>query len=290
MGESINWGQQLLFPLANSILVWLSQLIEARGWLETVLQVSAGGGYSMWPMAQERAADQGVNLLEILRWGFDLLLHLDDEMKKIVMQYGVWAHLILFGVIFCETGLVVTPFLPGDSLLFAAGAFAADRSLRIEWLIPLLIIAAIVGDTVNYWLGHWIGEHAFNGKVPFLKQAHLEKTHRFFEKYGGKTIILARFVPIVRTFAPFVAGMGSMNYRLFLLYNVVGGIAWVLIFVLLGYWFGTWPFIQKNFELVMVAIVGLSLAPPAWELGLHWLQKRKKQPKPVDQVPADPLV
>ncbi len=290
MGESINWIQQLFFPLASSILVWLGQLIEARGWLETVLQVSAGGGFSVWPMAQEGAADQGVNLLEILRWGFDLLLHLDDEMKKIVTQYGVWAHLILFGVIFCETGLVVTPFLPGDSLLFAAGAFAADRSLRIEWLIPLLIIAAIVGDTVNYWLGHWIGEHAFNGKIPFLKKAHLEKTHRFFEKYGGKTIILARFVPIVRTFAPFVAGMGSMNYRLFLLYNVVGGIAWVLIFVLLGYWFGTWPFIQKNFELVMVAIVGLSLVPPAWELGLHWLQQRKKQTKPVDQVPADPLV
>ena len=180
------------------------------------------------------AVNQGFHLMEFLRWSFDFLLHLDDELKKIVTQYGVWSHLILFGVIFCETGLVVTPFLPGDSLLFAAGAFAADRSLRIEWLLPLLIVAAIAGDTVNYWMGHWFGEHAFSGKIPFLKKDHLEKTHRFFEKYGGKTIILARFVPIIRTFAPFVAGMGSMNYRLFLVYNVVGGILWVLIFVPLG--------------------------------------------------------
>ncbi|HEY4259283.1 MAG TPA: DedA family protein [Schlesneria sp.] len=221
------------------------------------------------------AAKPSFNLMEFLRWSFDFLLHLDDELKKIVTQYGVWSHLILFGVIFCETGLVITPFLPGDSLLFAAGAFAADRSLRIEWLIPLLIIAAIAGDTVNYWLGHWIGEHAFSGKIPFLKKAHLEKTHRFFEKYGGKTIILARFVPIIRTFAPFVAGMGSMNYRLFLVYNVVGGILWVLIFVPLGFWFGTWPIVKENFELVMVAIVGLSLLPPAWEITMHWLANRK---------------
>lgn len=289
MGESVTWVQQVYFPLANSILVWIGQLIEAHGLLEAAHQASAVSSIPFCLVAKASAAEHGVNLFEILRWGFDLLLHLDDELKKIVTQYGVWAHLILFGVIFCETGLVVTPFLPGDSLLFAAGAFAADRSLRIEWLIPLLILAAIVGDTVNYWLGHWIGEHAFNGKIPFLKKSHLDKTHRFFEKYGGKTIILARFVPIVRTFAPFVAGMGSMNYRLFLLYNVVGGIAWVLIFVLLGYWFGTWPFIQKNFELVMVAIVGLSLLPPAWELGLHWWQQRSTQAKPVDDVPADPL-
>lgn len=223
------------------------------------------------------AVNQGFHLMEFLRWSFDFLLHLDDELKKIVTQYGVWSHLILFGVIFCETGLVVTPFLPGDSLLFAAGAFAADRSLRIEWLLPLLIVAAIAGDTVNYWMGHWFGEHAFSGKIPFLKKDHLEKTHRFFEKYGGKTIILARFVPIIRTFAPFVAGMGSMNYRLFLVYNVVGGILWVLIFVPLGYWFGTWPIVKENFELVMVAIVGLSLLPPAWEIAAHWLASRKQR-------------
>lgn len=223
------------------------------------------------------AANQGFNLMEFLRWSFDFLLHLDDELKKIVTKYGVWSHLILFAVIFCETGLVVTPFLPGDSLLFAAGAFAADRSLRIEWLLPLLIVAAIAGDTVNYWMGHWFGEHAFSGKIPFLKKSHLEKTHRFFEKYGGKTIILARFVPIIRTFAPFVAGMGSMNYRLFLVYNVVGGILWVMIFVPLGYWFGTQPIVKENFELVMVAIVGLSLVPPAWEFVAHWLAHRKQR-------------
>ena len=246
---------------------------DISGWISLALLPLE----SLLPLAQQgaEAANDKFSILELLRWGFDLLLHLDDELKKIVNQYGVWAHLILFGVIFCETGLVVTPFLPGDSLLFAAGAFAADGSLRIEWLLPLLMIAAIAGDTLNYWMGHWFGEHAFSGKIPFLKHAHLEKTHRFFEKYGGKTIILARFVPIIRTFAPFIAGMGSMNYRLFLLYNVVGGIVWVLIFVLLGYWFGTLEFVKKNFELVMVAIVGLSLLPPVWELGQHWLAQRK---------------
>lgn len=231
------------------------------------------------------AVNQGFSLFEILRWGFDLLLHLDDELKKIITQYGVWAHLILFGVIFCETGLVVTPFLPGDSLLFAAGAFAADRSLRIEWLLPLLIVAAIVGDTVNYWMGHWFGEHAFNGKIPFLKQSHLDRTHRFFEKYGGKAIILARFVPIVRTFAPFFAGMGSMNFRQFFLYNVVGGVSWVLIFVELGFLFGKIEFVQQNFELVMVAIVVLSVAPMVWEFAMHWIeQRRQKLVKPVEAI------
>ncbi len=262
----------------NEISIWLERL--------TVILPQGSGtgpavppliGSMFWTILAAADTEQGFSLLELLRWGFDLLLHLDDELKKIVAQYGLWAHLILFGVIFCETGLVVTPFLPGDSLLFAAGAFAADGSLRIEWLLPLLIVAAIAGDTVNYWMGHWFGEHAFSGKIPFLKKEHLEKTHRFFEKYGGKTIILARFVPIIRTFAPFVAGMGSMNYRLFLVYNVVGGIAWVLIFVPLGYWFGTLEIVKKNFELVMVAIVGLSLLPPAWELAHHWWIHRKQK-------------
>ena len=258
---------------------------ETTAWIAGLLDFLSNGhaaGVSALPLlptlllsALPDGADQGFSLFEILRWGFDLLLHLDDELKKIVAQYGVWAHLILFMVIFCETGLVVTPFLPGDSLLFAAGAFAADGSLRIEWLLPLLIIAAIAGDTVNYWMGHWFGEHAFNGKIPFLKRAHLEKTHRFFEKYGGKTIILARFVPIIRTFAPFIAGMGSMNYRLFLIYNIAGGIAWVLIIVPLGYWFGT--HVKDNFELVIVAIVALSLLPPLWEITHHWLTQRKQK-------------
>ena len=167
-----------------------------------------------------------------------------------------------------------TPFLPGDSLLFAAGAFAADRSLRIEWLIPLLIIAAILGDTVNYWMGHWFGEHAFSGRIPLLKRDYLDKTHRFFEKYGGKAIILARFVPIVRTGVPFVAGMGSMNYRLFLLYNVVGGVIWVVPIVMLGWKFGQMEIVQKNFELVVVGIVGLSVLPMVWELVAHWRASR----------------
>jgi len=253
---------------------------DLSSWMS--LELATAPWNSLFVLAQQanEAAEPGFSLMELLRWGFDLLLHLDDELKKIVHQYGVWAHLILFAVIFCETGLVVTPFLPGDSLLFAAGAFAADRSLRIEWLIPLLIVAAIAGDTLNYWLGHWFGEHAFSGRIPFLKHAHLEKTHRFFEKYGGKTIILARFVPIVRTFAPFVAGMGSMNYRQFLVYNVVGGIVWVLIFVMLGFWFGTLEFVKKNFELVMVAIVGLSILPPIWELVQHRLASRQSKTSP----------
>ena len=223
------------------------------------------------------AAD-AANGPETLQWWIDLLFHLDDKLKELVKDYGVWTHLILFAVIFCETGLVVTPFLPGDSLLFAAGAFAADGSLRIEWLIPLLIVAAILGDTLNYWAGHWIGEHAFSGKIPFLKKAHLEKTHAYFEKYGGKTIIIARFVPIVRTFAPFVAGIAAMNYRHFLAYNVVGGIVWVVLFVVLGFSFGNIPFVQKNFELVMVAIVVLSLVPPAWEWWSH--RNRHRDPSP----------
>ncbi len=213
---------------------------------------------------------------ETLKWWFDMLFHLDDKLKELVKDYGIWTHLILFAVIFCETGLVVTPFLPGDSLLFAAGAFAADGSLKIEWLIPLLIVAAILGDTVNYWAGKWIGVRAFSGSVPFLKKAHLDKTHAFFEKYGSKTIILARFVPIVRTFAPFVAGIGAMNYRQFFLYNIVGAVVWVLLILLPGYWFGQLPFVQKNFEYVVLAIIGISILPMAFEF-LHWWRHRKHE-------------
>jgi membrane-associated protein len=162
-------------------------------------------------------------------------------------------------------------------LLFAAGAFAADRSLRIEWLLPLLIVAAILGDTINYWMGHWFGEHAFNGKIPFLKRAHLEKAHAFFEKYGGKAIILARFAPFFRTFVPFIAGMASMNFRQFLIYNVFGGALWVLLFVLGGYWFGTIPLVQRNFELVVVVILALSVGPVIWEVAKHWLEHRRQR-------------
>jgi membrane-associated protein len=163
-----------------------------------------------------------------------------------------------------ETGFVVTPFLPGDSLLFAAGTFAALGSLNIWLLLGLLIVAAVGGDTVNYWIGHKLGDRAYNTK--WIKKEYLDRTHAFFEKHGGKTIVLARFVPIVRTFAPFVAGMGRMSYSYFFSYNVVGGIAWVLLFTLAGFFFGKVPFIQKNFEFVIIAIILISLLPAVWEM------------------------
>ena len=217
-------------------------------------------------------------LVELFWWSFDLLFRLDDELKKIVATYGAWTHWILFAVIFCETGLVVTPFLPGDSLLFAAGAFAADGTLKLEWLLPMLCLAAVLGDAVNYALGRWIGQRAFSGAIPFLKPWHFEYTQKYFDKYGNRTIIVSRFVPIVRTFAPFMAGIGAMDYRRFALYNVTGGVVWVLLFTLLGYYFGKLDFVQKNFELVMVAIVFLSLLPPLWE---WWQHRKARQQKTV---------
>ncbi len=195
----------------------------------------------------------------------DFIFHFDEHLRAFTENYGTLTYLILFAIIFAETGLVVTPFLPGDSLLFAAGAIAAFGTLNIWLLIVLLIVAAIAGDTVNYWVGDYIGPRAFTGKLPFLKQHHLERTQQFYDKYGGKTIILARFVPIVRTFAPFVAGVGTMQYSRFLLYNVVGGVVWVLIFTLAGYFFGNLPFVQDNFELVVIAIILLSVLPAVWE-------------------------
>jgi membrane-associated protein len=241
--------------------------------LSWISLISLGGLFAAWSSVFSLADAAGGP--ETLQWWLDMVLHLDDKLKELVKDYGVWTHLILFAVIFCETGLVVTPFLPGDSLLFAAGAFAADRTLRIEWLIPLLIVAAILGDTVNYWLGHWLGEHVFNSKIPFLTKANLDKTHAYFEKYGGTTIIIARFVPIIRTFAPFVAGIGSMNYRRFFFYNIIGGVVWVLFFVGLGYQFGRFDFVQKNFKLVMVAIVVLSVVPVIWEWWCHRARQKK---------------
>ena len=171
--------------------------------------------------------------------------------------------MILFAVIFCETGLVVTPFLPGDSLLFAAGAVAArpDFNLNVTTLFLLLSTAAIVGDNVNYWIGNYVGPRAFTGKVRFLKKEYLDRTHRFFEKYGGKAVVLARFVPIVRTFTPFVAGIGRMSYAKFLAYDVPGGLAWVGIFVFGGSWFGQYEFVQKHFELIIPMIIVISVMP-----------------------------
>src|SRR5574338_490780 len=170
--------------------------------------------------------------MELLKQLVDVFLHLDTHLSQVIAEYGTWTYLILFAIIFCETGLVVTPFLPGDSLLFAAGTFAALGALDVRLLIPLLIAAAIIGDTINYWIGAYIGPRAFEGNLRFLKKEHLDRTRAFYERHGGKTIILARFVPIVRTFAPFVAGVGTMSYARFITYNVIGGLAWVLGFTL----------------------------------------------------------
>jgi membrane-associated protein len=201
--------------------------------------------------------------MEQIKFLLDLFLHLDEYMANIISQYGTWTYAILFLVIFMETGFVVTPFLPGDSLLFAAGTFAALGSMNVWLLIGLLIVAAIGGDTVNYWIGHYMGDRAYN--VKWVKKEYLDRTHAFFQKHGGKTIFLARFVPIVRTFAPFVAGMGRMSYSYFFSYNVFGGIVWVLLFTLLGYFFGNIPFVKQNFELVIIAIILISIVPAIWE-------------------------
>lgn len=199
--------------------------------------------------------------MEPLRNIVDLFLHLDQHLSQLISQYGTWTHLILFLIVFCETGLVITPFLPGDSLLFAAGAFAALGALDVRLVVVLLIIAAVVGDTVNYWVGSYVGPRAFRGNVRFLKQEYLERTHAFYEKHGGKTIILARFVPIIRTFAPFVAGVGAMSYPKFILYNIVGAVLWVGLFVLGGYFFGNIQIVRENFTLVILAIIALSVLP-----------------------------
>jgi len=208
--------------------------------------------------------------MELLKALFEILLHLDRHLDLLIRNYGVWTYAILFLIIFLETGLVVTPFLPGDSLLFAGGTFAALGSLDARWLVISLSIAAIAGDTVNYWIGYTVGPKVFNKqKSRFLNKEHLYRTHRFYEKYGGKTIILARFIPIIRTFAPFVAGIGSMTYRRFILYNISGGIAWVVIFVLGGYLFGNIPVVKQNFSLVIFAIIILSVLPGIVEFLRH---------------------
>jgi membrane-associated protein len=199
--------------------------------------------------------------MDLLPRIIDLFLHLDQHLGQLISQYGTWTHLILFLIVFCETGLVVTPFLPGDSLLFAAGTFAALGALDLWMVVLLLILAAIVGDTVNYWIGAYIGPRAFRGDIRFLRKEYLDRTHAFYEKHGGKTIIMARFVPIIRTFAPFVAGVGAMSYPRFITYNVVGAVLWVGLFVLGGYFFGNISVVRENFTLVILAIIGISVLP-----------------------------
>ena len=204
--------------------------------------------------------------MELIIQFIDMLLHLDKYINVLIQNYGTWTYLIFFIIIFCETGLVVTPVLPGDSLLFVAGTFAASGSLKMEWLVVLLSLAAILGDTVNYWVGNFIGPRVFqmeNSRV--FKKEYLDRTHEFYEKYGPITIVIGRFVPIIRTFAPFLAGVGSMTYGRFLTYNVVGGILWIAAFILGGYFFGNLPIVKNNFSLVIFAIIIISMLPTVIE-------------------------
>ena len=223
-----------------------------------------------------------------MHWLIDFFLHLDTHLASFVSTYHTWTYLILFIVIFCETGLVITPFLPGDSLIFAAAALAAGNThpLNIFVLWAVMCAAAILGDSANYWIGNKLGHRFFRKEdARVLKKKYLDDTHDFYERHGVATIVLARFVPIIRTIAPFVAGMGSMSYSTFFLYNVVGGIAWVSLFTVTGYFFGTVPFIKRNFSLVIIAVVLISVVPLVWK-ALSERSKRKKEGAPASQVPA----
>jgi membrane-associated protein len=215
--------------------------------------------------------------MEFLHTVIDFLLHFDVHLANLVAEYGVWVYAILFVIIFCETGLVVTPFLPGDSLLFVAGMLSAlpTNDLNTHLLAALMIAAAIIGDAANYTIGQFFGKKLFsNPNSKIFRQSYLEKTHTFYEKYGGKTIILARFVPIVRTFAPFVAGMGRMTYRRFATFNVVGGVAWASAFIYAGYFFGELEFVQRNLKLLVIAIIVISVLPAVFET---WREQRKSK-------------
>jgi membrane-associated protein len=214
----------------------------------------------------------------------DLVLHFDTYLPGIIATYGFWTYFILFAIIFCETGLVVFPYLPGDSLLFVAGALAGGGFLKVEILIPLLIAAAVIGDSVNYWIGHTTGMKVFEKNYSLVKKEQLKKTEEYFARYGGLTIVIARFVPFIRTFAPFLAGVGKMSYRWFLMYNVLGAVLWISGFVLAGYFFGSLPVVKENFSLIIYAIIGLSLfAVGSIILGMV----RSPKPDPENN-PAEP--
>ncbi|MBT8498981.1 MULTISPECIES: DedA family protein [Pantoea] len=220
--------------------------------------------------------------MEFLHFLVDFILHIDVHLAELVAQYGIWIYAILFLILFCETGLVVTPFLPGDSLLFVAGALAAlpGNDLNVHLMVALLVVAAVLGDAVNYTIGRLFGERLFsNPNSKIFRRSHLDKTHAFYARHGGKTIILARFVPIVRTFAPFVAGMGHMSYRHFALFNVTGALLWVLLFSYAGYLFGDLPVVQENLKLLIVGIILVSILPGVIEVWRHRRQaKQQKQP------------
>jgi membrane-associated protein len=210
--------------------------------------------------------------MDFIRFVIDFILHIDAHLAEMVAQYGIWVYAILFLILFCETGLVVTPFLPGDSLLFVAGALASlpSNDLNVHTMVALMVVAAVIGDAVNYTIGRLFGDRLFsNPNSKIFRRSYLDKTHAFYEKHGGKTIILARFVPIVRTFAPFVAGMGRMSYRHFAFYNVTGALLWVLLFTYAGYFFGNMPVVQENLKLLIVAIIVLSVLPGVVEVVRH---------------------
>ncbi len=211
-------------------------------------------------------------MVDFLKWLLDVFLHIDKNLAVVVNSFGVWSYGVLFMVIFCETGLVVTPFLPGDSLIFAAGALSAGGLLSIVWLYIVLVAAAFLGDTVNYWIGHFVGPVAFEGNHRLLKKEYLHKAQAFYEKHGGAAIVLARFVPIVRTFAPFVAGVSKMSYKHFIFYNFLGGAFWVTLFLFTGFFFGNLPFVKHNFEYVVFVIILISVVP----MLLEWWKSKKK--------------
>lgn len=216
--------------------------------------------------------------MEMILKFFDILLHLDKYINVVIQDYGQWTYLILFLIVFCETGLVVTPFLPGDSLLFVAGTFAALGSLNLTWLLVLLTAAAILGDTINYWIGNYIGPRVFQMEDSrIFKKEYLDRTHQFYEKYGPITIVIGRFVPIIRTFAPFLAGVGSMTYGKFLFYNVAGGVLWIVLFTLGGYFFGNLPIVKNNFTFVIFAIIIISVMPTV----IEYFRQRKAAKRAV---------
>jgi len=215
----------------------------------------------------------------VFEWFINFVLHMDEQLPIIIGQIGGWTYLVLFVVIFIETGVVIMPFLPGDSLLFAAGAVAANPETGLNtWvLFGLLATAAVLGDTANYWIGHFIGPKVFTQGSRFLKKEHLDRTHAFYQKHGGKTIFLARFIPIIRTFAPFVAGIGKMNYGYFISYNIIGGIVWTGLFLAAGHFFGNLPVVKENFSLVIIAIIVISALPAVFE----YIKGRREKPAPA---------
>lgn len=210
----------------------------------------------------------------------DFFLHAERHLEWFIQNYGIWIYALLFAIIFCETGLIVTPFLPGDSLLFAVGALAGREMLDVKIIAPLLLVAGILGDTLNYSIGKWMGPKVFHYESSrFFNKSHLMKAHAFYEKYGGRAIILARFVPIVRTFAPFVAGVGEMNYLKFVIYNITGAFLWVGLFLGAGYYFGGLPLVQKNMKVIILGIIVVSVLPIVWEVAKSWLEKRRENAK-----------